>query len=129
MDRAGVESLRTEVLHLHKTIVDVEREGAERLEGRLTPHQFLERLMHDDAYGWLKLMSAVIVGLDEWLDDPEASAGGADPYVDELRRLIQPDPAGDHFQRRYADLLQVSPAVVMAHAAVTRALATRKPPA
>jgi hypothetical protein len=122
MDRARVAAIRIEVLHLHKAIIDIEREVVERVEGRLTPHEFLERLMHDESFAWLKLMSAVIVGLDEWLDDTAADEAGADAYVEELRRLLAPDPAGDHFQRRYAELLQSSPAVVMAHSAVTRAL-------
>lgn len=122
MERARVDSLRTAVLHLHKVLVDVEREAAERLEGRLTPHQFLERLMHDEAYAWLKSMSAIIVGLDEWLEDDAATADAARAYADELRRLTSPDPAGDHFQRRYGELLQASPAVILAHADLLRAL-------
>jgi len=111
------------VLHLHKVLVDVERETVERREGRLTPHQFLERLMHDEAYAWLKSMSALIVAFDEWLDDPASTAEAAAAYVGELRLMLSPDPAGDHFQRRYAELLQSSPAVIMAHADVVRALA------
>jgi len=111
------------VLDLHKLLVEVEREAVERLEGRVTPQEFLGRLIHDEAYAWLKIMSAVIVGLDEWLDEPEDPVA-ADAYVAELRRMIAPDPAGDLFQRRYAQLLQDRPDVVMAHAALLRALAT-----
>jgi hypothetical protein len=122
MDRPRVEALRIVVLELHKVLVDVEREGVERREGRLTPQQFLERLLHDEVHAWLKSMSAVIVGFDEWLDDPDGAIA-ADGYVDELRRMIVPDPAGDSFQRRYAELMQDRSDVIMAHAAVLRALA------
>lgn len=122
MERPRVEALRTVVLELHKVLVDVEREGVERREGRLTAQQFLERLLHDEVHAWLKIMSAVIVGIDEWLDDPDDTIA-ADVYIDELRRMIVPDPSGDSFQRRYADLLQDRSDVIMAHAAVMRALA------
>lgn len=122
MDRNGVVQLRHEVLHLHKALVEVEREDLERREGRLTPHQFLDRLLHDEAYAWMKQLSALIIGLDEWLDDPAAAPDAADEYIAALRQMVQPDPAGDAFQQRYAARMQTSPAVVMAHAAVVRAL-------
>src|SRR5262249_52741281 len=114
--------LRERVLHLHKTLVEVEREAVERRDGRLTPQAFLERLMHDQAHAWLKSMSALIVGLDEWLEEPAADDGIAAAHVAELRRILSPAPAGDPFQRRYAELLQESPAVVLAHADVMRAM-------
>lgn len=119
MQRHELERLRHEVLHLHKALVDDAREAVERLEGRLTPHAFLDRLMHDPALAWLKPLSALIVAMDESLDD---DAAGADDLADELRRLLVPDDLGDDFQRTYADRLQRNPAIVMTHAAALRAL-------
>lgn len=132
MQRPDLERLRHAVLHLHKAIVDDVRGQLERVEGRLTPHAFLDRLMHDPALAWLKPLSAVIVAMDEWLEGD--AAGGAtdaaaaaapepaDDLAAELRRLLVADAAGDGFQRRYAALLQDSPAIVLAHAGVVRAL-------
>lgn len=132
MQRPDLERLRHAVLHLHKAIVDDVRGQLERVEGRLTPHAFLDRLMHDPDLAWLKPLSAVIVAMDEWLegdaaggataDDAEAAAAPADDLAAELRRLLVPDAAGDGFARRYAALLQDSPAIVLAHAGVVRAL-------
>ena len=120
MQRADLERLRLQVLHLHKAMIDVEREDLERLEGRLTGHQFLDRLLHDPAFAWLKPLSATIVAFDELLDaEPDPDAAGA--LIDEVRRLLVPDPAGDAFARRYTDLLQ-HPTIILAHAATTAAL-------
>jgi len=134
MQRPDLERLRHAVLHLHKAIVDDVRGQLERVEGRLTPHAFLDRLMHDPDLAWLKPLSAVIVAMDEWLEgdaaggataDDAAAAPAPEPADDlaaELRRLLVPDAAGDGFARRYAALLQDSPAIVLAHAGVVRAL-------
>ena len=120
VQRADLEALRLHVLHLHKAIVDSEREDLERLEGRLTGHQFLDRLLHDPAFTWLKPLSASLVAFDEYLD-AEADPSTAAALIDELRALLVPDPAGDDFARRYADLLQ-RPTIILAHAAATASL-------
>ena len=122
MDRPRLERLRLHVLHLHKALVDDARAALERTEGRLSAHQLLEHLLHDPDFGWLKPLSAVIVAMDEWLDAADADPAMPIELAAELRRLLVAEPAGDAFQRRYADLLQHSPAVILAHAAVTRAL-------
>jgi hypothetical protein len=83
---------------------------------------FLERLMHDPAFAWLRPLSALVVALDQWLDAPDDEAALAAELADELRRLLAPDPAGDPFQRRYAELMQRSPAIILTHAAAVRAL-------
>ena len=123
MLRAELETVRHRLLHLHKVIVDAERADVERLEGRLTGHQFLDRLLHDPQFAWLKPLSALIVAMDQWLDDPEPT--DATELADELRRLLVPAADGDAFQRRYADLLQLHPAIILAHAAVRAALPHR----
>jgi hypothetical protein len=50
-----------------------------------------------------------------------APAQDASAWRGELTNLLRPDPKGGDFQRRYAELLQSSPDVTLAHAAVTRA--------
>ncbi|HVV86190.1 MAG TPA: hypothetical protein VHE35_24210 [Kofleriaceae bacterium] len=121
MQRREVEQLRVQVLHLHKALVDDARVEVERVEGRLTPHTFLDRLLHDPAFAWLKPLSALIVAFDEWLDDEAAEPAAAAELAGELRRLLVPDAAGDPFQQRYAELLPRNPAIVLAHAAALRA--------
>jgi hypothetical protein len=112
-----VNELRTRLLELHKTLVDVERSGYERARGRMTDGEFLKALIDDPAFAWLAPLTALIVRLDELESDqlpPE--------YRAEIKRLLRPDDLGLAFQRRYHELLQRSPDALVAHGAVMRAL-------
>lgn len=127
MQRAELEHLRHHVLHLHKAMIDDARIQVERLEGRLTPHQFFDRLVNDPELGWLVPLTQLIVAMDEWLDDADATGAAATELAAEVARLLVPAVDGDRFQRRYAELMQREPAVVLAHAAVGRTLPRRGP--
>ena len=127
MQRPELANLRLHVLHLHKALIDDARIQIERVDGRLTAHQFWDRLISDPALGWLGPLTALIVAMDEWLDDAEATAAAAVELAAEVARLLVPADAGDRFQQQYAVLMQREPAVVLAHAAVGRALPRRDP--
>jgi hypothetical protein len=127
MQRAEFEHLRHHVLHLHKALIDDARVQVERVEGRLTAHEFFQRLTSDPALAWLAPLTQLIVAMDEWLDDAEATTAAAVELAAEVARLLVPADDGDRFQRQYAELLQRAPAVVLAHAAVGPALPRRGP--
>jgi hypothetical protein len=119
-----IRDVRHHLLHLHKALLDVERTGYERVHGRVAPADFLRVLIEDEAFGWLKPMTAAIVRIDEWVDEDE---GARDPavapaWLDEIARLLAPEPALHDFHTRYVTLLQAHPEIVVAHGAVVRAL-------
>jgi hypothetical protein len=127
MDRARIVAVRHALLTLHKALIDVARIDLERVEGRLTGNQMLDRLVTDDQLAWLRPMTAIIVGLDELLDGetPEAEAESTD-YAARIASLLTPEGAEENpFTTEYARILLERPEVTMAHAAVMRALAAR----
>ena len=109
--------LRQRLLELHKSLVDVERDGYERARGRMTDGEFLKALIDDPAFAWLAPLTALIVRLDEL----EGDAVPAD-YKAQVKRLLKPDDLGSAFQRRYHEILQKSPDALVAHGAVMKAL-------
>lgn len=109
--------LRQRLLELHKSLVDVERDGHERARGRMTDGEFLKALIDDPAFAWLAPLTALIVRLDEL----EGDAVPAD-YKAQVKRLLKPDDLGSAFQRRYHEILQTSPDALVAHGAVMKAL-------
>jgi hypothetical protein len=103
-----IQNTRDHLIALHKAIIDTERTNLERLEGRLSGGEMLQRLITDERFGWLRALTELIARFD----DPD---NDVDPRG-ELRELLAPGDAP--FQREYARLLQESPDVVLAHAAL-----------
>ncbi|MEP7345732.1 MAG: hypothetical protein ABI877_10710 [Gemmatimonadaceae bacterium] len=120
--------VRHGLLHLHKTLLDAERLRYERVNGRVEGGgALLQLLIHDPWFGWLRVLSELIVQIDERMDsDKPPTAGEATALVEQVRSLLRPSEGGDNvFQENYFAALQQSPDVVMAHRAVTLLI---KPP-
>jgi hypothetical protein len=119
---APVRDVRHHLLELHRALVDAERQEYERPRGRLSDGDFLDALINDPAFSWLGSLTALIVRLDELLEEEPAQPASLADCVAQIRKLLKPDAGGSDFQRRYADLLQRSPAVGVAHGNTVRAL-------
>ena len=110
--------LRRSLLELHRQIVALERREYERRVGTVNAAQFLQVLIEDEAYAWLRPLAALIVQMDE---ETEAEA----TIVGEARTLIKPDFVGTPFQQRYAWLVEQSPDVAFAHGGVMQVLKSK----
>ena len=110
-------NVRTALLHLHKTLLDFERESYEREYGRIdNSYEFLNLVMHNPWFAWLRHLSELIVQIDELLDARDsANESTAAALIDQSRLLLTPSEAGDEFQRKYFASVQQSPKVVLAH--------------
>lgn len=121
-DRRDVhrDNLFRALLRLHKALLDDERVSYERVHGRIPSNGAFLQLVLDDAwFAWLRPLSQVMAKLDE--------LGEADELPDELdtasllasiRTLLTPSEEGAGFGRHYYEALQREPDVVLAHAAV-----------
>jgi len=109
--------LRNGLLHLHKALVDSERAAYERDVERISsPGQFLNLLLNDPWFGWLRELSQFIVVVDETLDlDEPPTAADATRLITQARELVSPSENGDRFGRRYWEAMQRDPAAVLAH--------------
>lgn len=112
-------ALRHDLLELHRVMVDEERRAYESVHGKVGPGEFLQALVNDEAFAWLRPMTALIVELDE---QEAASGGDRTSWVEQIRALLRPDPSGSEFQRRYDDLLQRSADVALAHGSMMRTM-------
>jgi hypothetical protein len=109
-----LEPIRPALLALHKTLLEVVRREHERAHGRLEAQAFLDALIRDPAFAWLRPLTTLIVAIDE-ADDPASIAN-------ELRQLLGASEAPDEFQQRYATALQSSPELAYEHGMLMRAL-------
>lgn len=130
--------MRRELLDLHRALVDSERREYERVRGRMTDRAFLEALIGAPELGWLGPFTSLIVRLEEAVEEDATEnaaknvaknvAESADTRsavgdcVAELRKLLRPSADAQGFQRRYAEAMQRSPEVVVAHGKLMHAL-------
>jgi hypothetical protein len=122
--RERLNGVRDALLRLHKALLESERVGYERAKGRIgSSQEFLQLALQHEWFAWLRPVSELIVQIDELLD-------GEHPMTDELasaivertRTLLTDGQAP--FGRRYHELLQRDPGVLVAHGGVIGRLAT-----
>ncbi len=117
------------LLRLHKALLDDERISYERVHGRIPSNgAFLQLVLNDAWFVWLRPLSQVIARFDELSEEHEPSAlEEIQALLVAVRTLLMPTEAGEGFSRQYHDALQRSPDVVLAHAAA-RALLMQSVP-
>ena len=114
--------LRSRLLHLHKMLLDMERQDYEKAHGRLTAGELLQLVLNHAQFGWLRMISALVVEIDEVLNGDEPA--GRDDFEDLITqaRLLLTAPGNEEFKTKYQASLQREPSVVMAHSAVMQLL-------
>lgn len=119
---------RLALLHLHKTLLEDEREAYERIHDRIqNSYEVLRLVMNDPWFAWLHSLSELIVKIDETLDaEQPASEGDVAGVIQQARELISPDENGAQFQQKYFRSLQRSPDAVLAHSEAMRVIGTNK---
>ena len=105
--------IREALLRLHRTLLDWERRGYERVHGRLSANEFLQVVLHDAEFAWLRPLSESVVRIDELL----AAEGepDEDAVLVQVRALASPDSEGTPYAQRYLEAIQQSPDAVLAH--------------
>ena len=123
--RRDLQALRVKLLHLHKELLEMEREHYERAFGRVNSGELLELVINHEQFAWLRRISALVVQIDEMLDaDEPATANDFQELIAQVRLLFT-SPADEEFKTKYQAALQVEPAVVVAHSEVMSVLRTK----
>jgi len=115
--RQQLTNIRQVLLRLHKTLLEFERQAYERAHDRISnSYQFLQLVMSDPWFAWLRQLSELIVEMDELLAAREgASDSTALALMAQSRILLTPAESGSEFQKKYFAAMQQSPEVVVAH--------------
>lgn len=115
--RERLKKLRNGLLRLHKSLLDSERAAYERDVQRIgSPGEFLNLLLNDPWFNWLRELSQFIVLVDETLDleDPPSDTE-AGRLIVQARDLVMPAEGGNGFGGRYWEAMQRDPNAVLAH--------------
>lgn len=120
--------LRRKLLHLHKTLLEMERADFERLFGRVTSGELLQLVINHAQFAWLRPISALVVQMDEMLSAEEPATLDDVESLLVHARLLFTLTTDDAFREKYQAALQREPAVVMAHAEITELLRKEEQP-
>ena len=111
------------LLRLHKALLEDERVQFERVRGRIeSSGEFLQLVLHDEWFSYLRPLSALVVQIDELLDAKEATNEEASALIAQARAMLKPSETGNEFERRYYAAIQREPDVIFAQREVMRLL-------
>jgi hypothetical protein len=122
--REKLVALRLALLRLHKSLLDMERREYERLHGKVNTGELFRLVIDHEQFAWLHNISEFVVRLDESLaGEAPVTADDTRSAIMLARKMFAPSEAGDGFQKRYFNAIQMDPAVVMEHAELARLFA------
>lgn len=111
--RARLREVRLKILHLHKALLEIERKSYERIHGIVNSGELLQLAINHPQFAWLRVLSALVVQIDEMLDADEPSAEDMINLVASAHQLFT-ESGDQNFQQKYHAALQQEPEVVMA---------------
>ncbi|MGH9947550.1 MAG: hypothetical protein ACRD6X_10140 [Pyrinomonadaceae bacterium] len=102
-----LKSSRDLLLKLHKTLLDHERTIYEGINGPLNSGEFLNLLLEDADFVWLRKFSTLIVEIDEMFDLKDGYADEiVDSLVEKVRDLVSMKDENEEFRAKYQAALQ-----------------------
>jgi hypothetical protein len=128
IDTASLERLREALLRLHKALLDAQRIRYEREHGRVESRgQLLDLVLEEPSFEWLRVLSALIAGLDELAaaEDKDVSEE-LRGLISRLRTLVRFE-GNVGFTAPYREIIEAVPDALVAHVQLSRLLAEVAP--
>ncbi|MGE5524410.1 MAG: hypothetical protein ACM3SS_11905 [Rhodospirillaceae bacterium] len=115
--------LRNGLLRLHKLLLERERGRYQREHGPVeSQHAFLGLVLSHAQFQWLRVLSELIVNIDEALDEEDQGRSRAQALVEQARELLTyAEPRGD-FQQHYALAREADPNILVESSTLYRLL-------
>ncbi len=108
MENAEIlKNARNLLLKLHKSMLDLEREMYEGIHGKLNATEFLNLLLEDEDFSWLRQFSMLIVEIDEMFDLKDGTTVEMiDVNLKKVRELVEMKEDDEYFKAKYQFALQ-----------------------
>ena len=114
-----LKNARNLLLKLHKVMLDREREIYEGIHGPLKPTQFLNVLLEDMDFDWLRRFSMLIVEIDEMFAARDgAPAEMVSANLARVEELIEMREHDEFFKAKYQFSLQSVPEAAALHSEI-----------
>ncbi len=116
--RERLSEIRETLLTLHKALLDSERTSYEMVNGPIgSPGAFLQLLINDNRFAWLRPVTTLLVQIDETLaaKKPPATSKDFEQLIADTRALLSPSREANGFWKRYASAVKRDPGVALHH--------------
>ncbi len=124
-DSEKLKNARNLLLKLHKVMLDREREIYEGINGPLKPTQFLNVLLEDMDFDWLRKFSMLIVEIDELFAARDGTpAEMVRANLAKVEELIEIREHDEFFKAKYQFSLQSVPEAAALHSEIKLILAS-----
>ena len=123
--RERLKEVRETLLVLHKALLDSERTSYEIVHGKIpSPGAFLQLLINDARFAWLRPITTLLVQIDETLaaKNPPAVEKDFEQLISDTRALLSPSREVNGFWKHYANAVERDPGVAVQHEALTKQL-------
>jgi len=118
-----LKNARNILLRLHKSMLDLERKMYEGIHGETTPSEFLNLLMQDEDFSWLRRFSILIVEIDEMFASKDGYGEEAvDLNLRKVRELAEMTEPDEYFRAKYQFAIQRDPDAAGLHSELKRVL-------
>ena len=95
--KSNLKLIRNKLLRLHKVLMDNDRKNYEDENGVQSAGKFLELLLSDERFAWLRTLSTMIVRIDEAFDlDDGVSNEMVEGFYTEMNDMF--DKGSDEYQ-------------------------------
>jgi len=124
--RVRLAEIRETLLVLHKSLLDSERTSYEIVHGPIgSASAFLQLLINDNRFAWLRPITTLIVQIDETLaaKKPPATTKDFEQLIFDTRALLSPSRESNGFWKHYAGAVDRDPGVAVHHQDLERQLA------
>jgi hypothetical protein len=124
IDTPSLDRLREALLQLHKALLDAQRIRYEREHGRVESRgELLDLVLQDPSFEWLRVLSALIAGLDELAAAEDKDVGEElRGLINRLRTLVRFE-GNVGFTAPYREIIEAVPDALVAHVQLSRLLA------
>ena len=105
-----LKNARNILLKLHKSMVDLERGLYEGIHGKLNATEFLNLLLEDEDFSWLRKFSMLIVEIDEMFAQKDGiPLGMVEANLVKVRELVEMTDPDEYFRAKYQFAIQRDP--------------------
>ena len=115
--RTRIQAIRFSLLDLHKLLLDHERALYEQSHEAIgSPGEYLNLVLENQQFAWLRELSGVIVEMDELISiRTKSGEAEAEATIEKARSLLRLEEHGTEYQTRYYAAVQSSPDIVITH--------------